>query len=160
MDEQPDGKRRYRRYIERPFGFPDSVQGQLNAVFICFASVVHHAQQFEEVLEELLTGLNNVASQPVTAQDLESNRSIGLPASRASNETRVDYLAKRKLISTTLKQKSFLLHRFFMERASKLDSDSGRRQMIAELLRIEHNLVLSRLAISRYGIAIWQESLP
>ena len=157
MTEKPDRKRRHRRYINRPFEFPASVQGQLNTVFICFASVVHHAQQFEEVFEGLLTALNNVAPQPVTAEDLENNRSIGLPASKARSDTRVDYLAKRKQISTALKQKSFLLHRYFMERTRELDSDRGRRQMMTELLRIEHNLVRSRLAISRYWIAIWED---
>ena len=166
MDEQVEGNRRYRA---RPFEFPESVQDQLNAVFRCYGSVVHHAQQFEVVFGGMLTAYNRITSNPFTVEDIESNKSIelivckGLIASKirrhASNQVKIDYLSKRKLLSTTLREKRFLLHRFFIERDSELYSDCGRRQMIAELLRIEHNLDRSRLAIIAYGIAIWLEPL-
>ena len=143
--------------------FPESVQDQLNAVFICFASVVHHAQQFEEVLERFLTTYNRVTSDSVTVADMGSSKSIGLIVSKTRKHARkhekVRYFSTRKLLATTLREKRYLLHRFFIKREAEFDSARGRRLLMAELLRIERNLVRSRIALGSMETSIWQDNL-
>ena len=160
MDKQVEGNRRYRA---RPFEFPESVQDQLNAVFACFGSAVRHSQLFEEELERFLTAYNLVTSDSVTVEDMGSGKSIWVVVSRVrryvGKQEKIDYFRIMKLLSTTLRKRELLLHKFFLNREARFHSHMGRRRLIVELLRIEHNLDRSRLALNSMESALWRDSL-
>ena len=142
---------------------PARVQIQCNDVFAYYGSVARDAQRFEEELERFLATYNRVTSDSVTAADMGSGKSIGLIVSRTRKHARkhekVRYFSTRKLLATTWREKRYLLHRFFIEREAEFHSVRGRRLLMAELLRIERNLVRSRIALGSMETSIWQDNL-
>ena len=56
--------------------------------------------------------------------------------------------------TTALNERNFLIHRFFLERNSDLESTEGRMKLLYELNRIERNLDSSRVAINAMRIAM------
>ena len=160
MARQAEGNRGYRW---RPFSRSAAVQNQLNAVFACFGSAVRHSQLFEEELERFLTAYNLVTSDSVTVEDMRSGKSIGVVVSRlrryVGKQEKNDYFRIMKLLSTTLRERELLLHKFFLNREARFHSHMGRRRLIAELQRIEHNLDRSRLALNSMESALWRDSL-
>jgi alpha-galactosidase/6-phospho-beta-glucosidase family protein len=139
-----------------------SEEGQLNAVFACFGSAAQHSQLFEDELRRFLDAYNKLRKTEITLEDLENRESkhdkktMGallkeVRKSVAFNEEAID-----KKLDETLRKRNFLIHRFFLERAEKLDSQDGRMELLRELVQIEQDLETARGWIAGLRVAMVQ----
>jgi len=135
-------------------------EGQTNAVFACFGSAAQQAQMFEDGLTKFLATYNVASSESVTLEDLES---LKVKLNKFTMGSLIVNLEKLVKFNTTfvpdtfnqvLKDRNFLMHHFFLERAPELATTEGRMELLSELIAIEGRLELARVMIDAIRVAL------
>ncbi len=129
-------------------------EGQLNAVFACFGSAVQHSQLFEQGLSRFLTMYNKIASDSVSIDDLGKKMTMGQLLKKVRQRVTINENSVEEGFLTVLDQRNYLVHRFFLERNSRLESTEGRMELLSELVGIERNLEGCRVIINAMRIAM------
>jgi len=136
--------------------------GQINAVFACFGSAAQHAQFFEVALAEFLRDYNKIANEAITLQDLElldqklQKKTLGALLKEFSRYVTIKDPKVVQFLELTLDRRNFLMHHFFRERSTELQSENGRMGLLAELLSIDNILQEAATIVRAMGIAISQ----
>ena len=141
-------------YTDESLRMLQSGEGQLNAVFACFGSAVQHAQLFEQGLTRFLTMYNKVASDQVSVDDIGHKMTMGQLLRKVGQHVTINDNSVEERFSTALMERNYLIHRFFLERNTLLQSSEGRMQLLSELVGIEANLEGSRVTINAMRIAM------
>ena len=143
-----------RGYTSESLRMLETEEGQLNAVFACFGSVVQHAQLFEQGLTRFLVMYNKILSDSVTIDDIGDKMTMGQLLGKVRQYVELSDESIEKGFTIALNERNYLIHRFFLERNSHLESTEGRIKLLYELNRIERNLDRSRVAINAMRIAM------
>ena len=153
-------------YTSESLKMLESKEGQLNAVFACFGSAAQHGQILEATLDELIRSLDSLAGQASPLAGLLDGASNAHRRAVRRKQTigqLIGELKKRVTISdewvwetleTALEQRNFLIHRYFLERADRFDSHSGRIRMLKELALIEGALNKATRITSGMRVAV------
>jgi hypothetical protein len=111
----------------------------LENVFAAFGSAAHDAQYFELALENLLSVCKQVSGEAPTLADLDADPhprtflTMGMLVGEFKQRVTVSDESIVADFRMALKLRNFLMHRFFVERIEKFNTEDGRREMIAEL---------------------------
>lgn len=147
-------------------GMPESLdmlkseEGQLNAVFACFGSAAQHSQLFEEELCQFLDVYNKLRKTNLKLEGSEAakpkhnKKTIGALLKQMRKGVRFPEQAVDARFDEALEKRNFLIHRFFLERGEKLRTESGRMELLRELVSIEQDLDTVRGWIAGLRIAI------
>ncbi|HYE76227.1 MAG TPA: hypothetical protein VEF04_22970 [Blastocatellia bacterium] len=134
--------------------------GQINAVFACFGSAAQHAQFFEVALAEFLRDYNKIANEAITLQDLElmdqklQKKTLGALLKEFSRYVTIKDPQVVQFLELALDRRNFLMHHFFRERSTKLQSEEGRMSLLSELVSIDNLLQEAAMIVRGMGIAI------
>ena len=142
------------RYTDESLKMLESKEGQLNAVFACFGSATQHAQLFEQGLTRFLTIYNKIASDSVRIDDIGQKLTMGGLLKRIRRHVTINDDSVEEGFSSALKERNYLVHRFFLERDPQLRSTEGRMELLSELIAIENNLERCRIMINAMRIAM------
>ena len=141
-------------YTSESLKMLESEEGQLNAVFACFGSAVQHAQLFEQGLTRFLTMYNMISSPSVRIEDIGTKMTMGRLLHKVSQHVAIDDSAVEEGFNRALEERNYLIHRFFLERSSELNSTEDRMQLLSDLVSIEANLERCRVLINAMRIAM------
>ena len=117
-------------YSKESLKMLESEEGQLNAVYACYGSAASQGQFFEDAVRKLLTEVSR--SSP--------------PPHRAGLKELIDTLRNRIVITdervwesfhTARKVRNFLIHDYFTNKENTLETQTGRIEMLKELVLIE-----------------------
>ena len=145
---------RQRGYTTESLKMLETEEEQLNAVFACFGSAVQHSQLFEQGLTRFLKMYNKIASDSLSIDDLGKKMTMGQLLSKVRQRVTIKEDSVEEGFSTALDQRNYLVHRFFLERNSGLESTEGRMGLLTELVEIERNLERCRVMINAMRIAM------
>lgn len=143
-----------RGYSSESLRMLETEEGQLNAVFAYFGSVVQHAQLFEQGLTRFLTMYNRILSDTLAIDDIGDKMTMGQLLGKVRRFVELSDESIEKGFTTALHDRNYLIHRFFLERNSDLELTEGRMKLLYELNQIERNLDKSRVAINAMRIAM------
>ena len=129
----------------------ESEEGQRNAVFACYGSAAHHGQLLEESLRDLLLTLDRLLGQDsvlvsfldgatTDKQPARYKRTIGQLISQLKERITPSDQQVFGVLEKALEERNFLIHRYFLERSNGFDTQSGRWEMLKELLSIEESI--------------------
>ncbi len=152
MNEQTEGADH--GYTSESLKMLESEEGQLNAVFACFGSAVQHAQLFEQGLTRFLVMYNRIASDSVSVDDIGQKLTMGQLLKRVGQHVTIKDNSVEEGFSAAVAERNFLIHRFFLERDSQLESTEGRLGLLSELVGIEKRLDRCRVMINAMRIAM------
>lgn len=138
----------------------DTEEGQNNAVYACFGSAAYHAQFFEEALTRFLTMYNRLSRKSTTVEDLEMlsqslhKRTMGTLLNDL--KCRITIHDKRVLdcFDVALRQRNYIIHEFFLLRGRELSTESGRFQLLRELVDIGNELEKATLITNGMRVAV------
>jgi hypothetical protein len=136
--------------------------GQINAVFACFGSAAQHAQFFEAALAEFLIDYNKVANEAITLQELElldqklQKKTLGALLKKFSQYVTIKDANVVQLLELALDRRNFLMHHFFRERSTKLQSEQNRMRLLSELVSIDRLLQEAATIVRGMGVAFSQ----
>lgn len=151
--KEPEGSEN-RGYTDESLRMLETVEGQLNAIFACFGSAAQHAQLFEQSLARFLVVYNRIVPDTVNIEDIESKMTIGQLLRKLRERVKIENNSIEELFSTSLDERNFLIHRFFLERTPEFETPEGRMGLLSELVGIEGNLDGCRVVINSMRIAI------
>ena len=141
-------------YTDESLRMLESEEGQLNAVFACFGSAAQHAQMFEQSLERFLTIYNRVVHGSTTVEDVLQGKTLGQLLKRFKKVVTFPDDSFVEKFYAVVKERNFLMHDFFIDRASDLQSSEGRMALLSELITIEKALDHSRVTVNAMRIAM------
>ena len=147
-------------YTNESLRMLESEEGQLNAVFACFGSAAQHAQLFEQGLAKFLVVYNKICSDSVSIEELDAvasnlrKRTMGQLLAKLSKHVTINDASVSEQFTNALKKRNYLMHEFFLERNTELESSEGRMRLLAELTTIEGDLERSRVMINAMRIAM------
>ena len=132
----------------------ESEEGQTNAIFACFGSAVQHSQLFEQGLDRFLIIYNKITSDSVSIDDIGQQMTMGQLLHRVREHVTFDDKAIEEQFSAVVKERNYLIHRFFLERDPQFKSTEGRFQLLSQLQETEENLDTCRVMINAMRIAM------
>ena len=141
-------------YTNESLRMLESEEGQLNAVFACFGSAAQHAQMFEQSLVRFLTIYNRVALGSTTVEDVLQKMTMGKLLKRVEKVVTFPDDSFVEKFDAVVRARNFLMHDFFIDRASELESSEGRMALLTELITIEKALDHSRVTVNAMRIAM------
>ena len=121
-------------------------EGQNNAVFACYGSASQHAQLLEEQLKQFLLAYNKLRNTDWKLEDIEEfgdstkKMTMGALLRQMQKHVRFNEQGVVDTIETVLKNRNFLIHRYFLERDDWFKTKKGRMMMIEELVKLERQL--------------------
>ena len=143
-----------RGYTDESICVLESEEGQLNAVFACYGSAAQHAQLFEQGLARFLVIYNKITSDSIGVDDVGHKMTMGQLLNKLRQHVTIDDNSVEEWFDAALKERNYLIHRFFLERDQGLKSAEGRMELLAELVKIEANLNRCRVMINAMRIAM------
>jgi len=138
----------------------ETAEGQTNAVFACFGSAAQHAQLFEQGLSRFLITYNKLCNDDLSIEKLDAiasglhKKTMGQLLKKLSQHVTVEDDSVFGEFEVALRQRNYLMHEFFLERNSELESEEGRMRLLKELLTVEGYLERSRVRINAMRIAM------
>lgn len=141
-------------YTDESLRMLESEEGQLNAVFACFGSAAQHAQMFEQSLKRFLTIYNRMALGSTTVEEVLRKKTMGELLKRVKKVVTFQDDSFVDRFDAVVRERNFLMHDFFIERAAQLKSPKGRMALLTELITIEKALDHSRVTVNAMRIAM------
>jgi hypothetical protein len=133
-------------YSQQSLDMLKTPEGQSNMVFACYGSAAQHAQLFEQALREFLSVYRRARAKSLRGQKPpkqpkdQEKRTMGQLLSEFLDSVSVKHEGIAKTITDALPLRNHLIHRYFLDRDSKLRTEEGRHAMLSELLIIEQVL--------------------
>ena len=134
-------------YTRESLDMLKSEEGQLNAVFACYGSAARHGQMLEVALSDFLVVYNQFAEQHLTKDDLEVDKDKlrKMTMGRLLREVRKhvkfdDTQWVSDCLTSALGKRNFLIHRYFLDREDKFNTETGRLEMLKELVSISNEI--------------------
>ena len=133
-------------YTTKSLEMLESEEGQLNAVFACYGSAAQHGQIFEAALSDFLLVYNRLVKKHLSLDEVRSVESklrkmtMGALLKELQKHITVDAEWVSDLLEIALKNRNFLIHNYFLKRQAKFRTESGRLEMLRELVAIEDAL--------------------
>ena len=127
-------------YSARSLEMLESEEGQLNAVFACYGSAAQHGQLFEEALLKLVVLLNECLGIDGAAAAIQK-KTIGQLLKLFEKkfvEEMDDWVSE--FLDETKRRRNFLIHDYFLKRSDDMGIETGRLEMLRELLDIQAQL--------------------
>jgi hypothetical protein len=137
---------------------------QVNDVFASFGLAAYNAQCFEMTLTNFLLLHQRHSDIRITVEEIESleatllKKTLGglLADFRKLVTTTTDSDNPEDVLTTALKRRNDLTHRFFRDRAVHFLSEAGREIMIAELVEIANAFTRADVLVSAMHKALGQ----
>ncbi len=140
-------------YSVRSLEMLDSEEGQLNAVFACYGSAAQHGQLLEAALSKLVILLSEYSG--LEPPDSLKKKTLG-QLLRFFDEkfvVEIDDWVPR-ILDAAREQRNFLIHEYFLKRSDKMRVESGRFEILRELVGIESQLRKGRDLFNGLRVAV------
>lgn len=127
-------------YCSESLRMLESKEGQLNAVFACYGSAAQHGQLFENALATLLArlmGLRGVGD-PEAGLDKKTMGQLLWMFRRNFVEEIDEWVPE--FLDRVRERRNFLIHEYFLKRNEAMGVETGRLEMLCELLDIQQDL--------------------
>ena len=134
----------------------ESKEGQLNAVFACYGSAAQHGQLLEEALARLIAELNAMRSPERTDGGLDKKTTGQLLQMFIGDfvEEIDDWVPE--FLDRARKRRNFLIHEYFLKRKEAMGAETGRVEILRELLDIKEDLRRAAGLVNGLRVAVAQ----
>ena len=134
----------------------ESEEGQLNAVYACYGSAAQHGQLFEAALSDFLVTYQSLVKR-LPESSLTKKKTMGQLLTEFRRYIKIRDENDQWVfdsLSSALEMRNFLIHRYFLERQDKFENESGRFDMLGELISTQETLNAARVLTNAIRIAL------